>query len=417
MKKNFLWMSAIAAMLTLGMASCNKYDNAVPDPVIPEPPVDEEISLDLTNRVSTSAWGQGGFAGAWAAPEVTTADGRTSGMAEKYGEGAEVIAETGIIMQQTIDELPNGIYTAEIYANAFFTDGRGFESDLVDGATDVVYVFANEAKTPVVAKVGTGTTENGLYTVQAEVTDGKLTLGLGKDKAGTNWHSIQIKSLTFTGKVSAVFESLNLEKTIADFEGKKMSDEAKKALEFLKDAPQTAEGLNQVLQALVLIQLSAHSYDVIASGVIPTDNLDNWVCTNGNTFHINTWSTEGNSDGTNMTTPFVECWRNAGEGALNDGNIICLLPGLNPGEKYTVSALIRVNSEAGNQPTGATLYCGDTNTDICTTGTAFEFNAIKGVYGTFTAEGTVNQEGNLEFGVKIAGANFNWIAIKDVTIK
>lgn len=415
MKKKFFFMSLLAGVATVFLASCSMYDDPVPEPVPDPEPVDEEITLDLTERVGTEAWGQGGMSG-WATPTVTTSDGRTAAMAEVYREDNTVVGETGVIMQQTIENLPKGAYTVELYANAFFTPGRGqAESDMQDGAMDVAYVFANEAKTPIKAQVGTSTSENGLYTVEVNVTDGKLTLGIGKDKAGTNWHTIQIKSLTFKGYVSAVFETLADQ--FAALEGKKMSDEALKAFEAAKNAPKTAEGLNDALQALALAYLSVKSYETIASGVIATNNLDNWLCNNGNTFHINTWSTEGNSDGTNMTTPFVECWCNANDGVLNNGSIVCLLPYLNPGEKYTITALIRINSEAGNQISGATFFCGNTNVDMATVGTPFEFNAIKGVFGTFTAEGTVNAEGMLEFGVKIENATFNWIAIKDVTIK
>ena len=97
-------------------------------------------------------------------------------------------------MQQTI-EVANGSYVVELYANSFYTPERGFASDMADGATDVAYVFANDAKTFITAKVGTSFTESGVYSVETQVTDGKLTLGFGKAKAGTNWHTIQIKSL------------------------------------------------------------------------------------------------------------------------------------------------------------------------------------------------------------------------------
>lgn len=149
------------------------------------------VPVDMTKIVSTSGWGQGGFAG-WAAPEITTADGRKAAMAEVYRTSVD---ETGIIMQQELN-VENGTYAVEVYANSFFTSGRGFDSDMKDGATDVAYVFANEVKTPIVAKVADSTTENGLYAMEVKVTDGKLTIGLGKEKAGTNWHTIQIKSLT-----------------------------------------------------------------------------------------------------------------------------------------------------------------------------------------------------------------------------
>ena len=149
------------------------------------------VPVDMTKIVSTSGWGQGGFAG-WAAPEITTADGRKAAMAEVYRTSVD---ETGIIMQQEL-KVENGTYAVEVYANSFFTSGRGFDSDMKDGATDVAYVFANEVKTPIVAKVADSTTENGLYAMEVKVTDGKLTIGLGKENAGTNWHTIQIKSLT-----------------------------------------------------------------------------------------------------------------------------------------------------------------------------------------------------------------------------
>lgn len=189
MKKNFLWMSAAAAMLTLGMASCNNYDNAAPDPVIPEPVV--LYDLDVTELVAIDGWG-GGWCATQYAPAVTTSDGRIAQLQENYQGDVNA---TGVLLQQTLEGLTNGVYKVELYANAFFTDGRGFESDMQDGAMDVAYVFANEAEAPVVGQIATATTQNGEYALEVEVTDGKLTMGLGKKKAGTNWHTIQIKSL------------------------------------------------------------------------------------------------------------------------------------------------------------------------------------------------------------------------------
>jgi len=185
-------MSALAAMLTLGMASCNKYDNAVPDPVIPEPdPYVQLYDLDVTQLVAIDGWG-GGWCATQYAPAVTTSDGRTAQLQENYQGDVNA---TGVLLQQTLEGLTNGVYKVELYANAFFTDGRGFESDMQDGAMDVAYVFANEAEAPVVGQIATATTQNGEYALEVEVKDGKLTMGLGKKKAGTNWHTIQIKSL------------------------------------------------------------------------------------------------------------------------------------------------------------------------------------------------------------------------------
>lgn len=408
-------MSLLAGVATM-FTACSVEDNPANsiDPSLA--PEEVLVDLDCTALVATDGWG-GGWCATQYAPAVTTADGRTSQLQENYVHGME--GDAKVLLQQTIDGLKNGTYKVELYANAFFTPGRGFDSDMQDGATDVAYVFANDVKCPIVGQIADHTAKNGEYAFEVKVTDGKLTLGLGKEKAGTNWHTIQIKSLALVDgqTVGQAYEAL-LPQAQALLK-EKMSANVKAALEAAVAAEKSSMHLNALKKAIaaVLDDATYKSYQIIKSGVIPTNNLDYWTCDNGNTFHINTWSTEGNSDGTGMTTPFVECWCAAGDGALKNGTIKCVLPSLLPGDKLTVSALIRVNSEAGNAISGATFYCGDTKIDLATAGTAFEFNAIKGVYGTFTAEGTVNADGNLEFGVKIEDATFNWIAIKDVTIK
>lgn len=93
----------------------------------------------------------------------------------------------------------------ELYANAQYTDGRGFASDLRDGATDIAYVSANSRRCYVTAHVGTAVSENGVYTVYSHVTDGTLRLGLTAEKAGTNWHTLQIKKLTLLRQGTVVY--------------------------------------------------------------------------------------------------------------------------------------------------------------------------------------------------------------------
>ena len=161
--------------------------------------------FDVTEKVAIDDWAwDGTYCSTEYAPDVTTADGRTAQMVEKYREGDDGVAETGILLQQTIEGLENGKYTVELYANAFYTPERGFGSDLVEGATNVAYLFANDAKAYIVSQIGLKTDLNGEYTIEAEVTDGKLTIGLGKDKGGTNWHTIQIKSLIFKDAINMV---------------------------------------------------------------------------------------------------------------------------------------------------------------------------------------------------------------------
>ena len=111
---------------------------------------------------------------------------------EKYETTTENI---GNVMSQKVTGLDNGIYDVTLRANANFTPNRGFDG-LSGDATDVAYIYANDIKLFITAKKDGGT--DGEYTISnVLVTDGTLNLGMAKAKPGTNWHTIQIKSLTY----------------------------------------------------------------------------------------------------------------------------------------------------------------------------------------------------------------------------
>ena len=100
-------------------------------------------------------------------------------------------AETGDVFYQTVNNLPNGIYTVELYANAV-DQASGAPNK---GSLTNAYVYANNGikEVPV-----TDNATADVYTMTGVlVTDGTLKLGLVKAKPGTNWHSIQIKSLFY----------------------------------------------------------------------------------------------------------------------------------------------------------------------------------------------------------------------------
>lgn len=410
MNKKSFWVKGLTfAMGTLLFAACTNTDNPYEDdPFIPGIP--EMVMDDITDVVKTDGWG-GGWCATQYAPAVTTSDGRTAQMMENYQGNVDA---TGVLLSQTITGLENGLYYVEVYANAFFTDGRGFSSDMADGATDVAYVFANDDKVPVVGKIATATDQNGEYALIATVTDGTLTIGLGKEKAGTNWHTIQIKSLTMQKPLEEAYEqALEVAKELMFA---KTSQSAADLLKVAVHQPCTVENY-EILQAAILSAMaSAFSYELIDKGELDDSDITGWECTNPQGIHINTWSVEGNpgNDPTGMVTPFIENWVYK-DNVLGDGMIFYSLPYLEPGETYTVSALIRAYSEAGNDINGASFFVGDGTKEL-SSGNAFEYNGMKGIYDTYTATGTVNEYGILTFGVKVEGATFNWIAIKDVKI-
>ena len=178
------------------------------------------------------------------------------------------------------------------------------------------------------------------------------------------------------------------------------------------------------LAAVATYNMSVAQYAAInsESGALPIESTDGWaISTKNGTLARNTWSTEGNSDGSNMTTPFIQDWVGSGTplaGGEDGGKLYYRLL-LNPGESYAVTALVRAFNESGTGVTGATYYVGDDEKSIDELGSACTGSySEKGKFGTFSCIGTVGEDGVLEFGVKLASNSpINWLSIKDIVIK
>ena len=139
--------------------------------------------------------------------------------------------------------------------------------------------------------------------------------------------------------------------------------------------------------------------------------MGGWTTDGENTFQVNTWSTEGNSDGSGMTTPFIQNWVGR-ENKLGNATLKYTLTNLIHGT-YEVSGLIRVLNEAGGSaPAGAVFFANEGQTDACA-GSA----CTNGVYGTYSVKATVSTDGTLQFGIRITDANFNWLSLKNFSIR
>ncbi len=141
-----------------------------------------------------------------------------------------------------------------------------------------------------------------------------------------------------------------------------------------------------------------------------TKNGDNGV------FQVNTWSVEGQTDGTNMLTPFLEYWVWKGEDGsvtLSDAVIAHeTITGLHAGT-YRISGNIRAYAEgAGVYPEGMIFYVND-QTISATNGGQFRFNDMYGVYDNYYIDVELEDNGTIDFGFKIQGANFNWTSFRD----
>ena len=171
------------------------------------------IETDLTAQfpIDWQGWnGATGYVG-WAAPQVTTNDGRTTAACERYNNDCSLI---GDVFTRTLSGLTNGTYRIELYGAAANTPGRGCDSGVEEGDLTSVYLYAQtaegEVKQYIPAHVVDNFNSTGIATAVldgVEVTDGTVKLGMFKDKAMTNWHVVQLKGVTAKVLASDLLET------------------------------------------------------------------------------------------------------------------------------------------------------------------------------------------------------------------
>lgn len=345
--------------------------------------------------------------------------------------------QSAFTLSQKIN-LPNGQYkvtaqaTLTDYTNAY--DGAEYP---VVYANDVTSVFNSMDESDRGTNMSTLSESftAGKYYVEpliVDVTDGTLTIGVKGTRTNTwciwdNFQLFRIGDVDMAKILAGNQEAYNkaLEAALAAAK-EDMADSYYEALEAAIAANknvdmESVEALQAATAALndatAQAQASINSYKILFGEAEIADNsLAGWTCTNANTFHINTWSVEGNpgNDPSGMVTPFVENWVGA-PGPLGEGDITYTMAGVEPGE-YTVKALVRIYSESGAEPAGANFFVGNNSVDMAADGTNFVYNNMKGIYGTYIVSGTVGEDGVLKFGVNISNPTFNWVAIKNVEV-
>lgn len=368
------------------------------------------IDVDKTSLVGTSrdAW-KGNNGG------PVTIDGVS--LPEKY---ETTTATLGDVMWQTVEGLDNGTYTVELYANARYTPGRGFNSDATDGALDFTYLYANnvEISIPVYHN---GDLNNGQsYTLEGvEVTDGTLKMGMTKKAAGSNWHTIQIKSLTWhTSGDAALTDAKNVLQALID-ETKAVSP----AIESLTEAIATAEAalaaattVEEVEAAQAALQTA---YDAAADQIAYNKNVasvagasvDNPIVTNfvvNGTFDTNgvvsPWKTttgaQNQTTATNQTGAFTGNFFENWNPSAYTGKIYQEIKNI-PNGVYELSICAFVNTfDASCQY----VYANDAKTYL-TTGAPTAYKVVFEV-----------TENTAEIGLEQTTAIANWMGIDNVSL-
>lgn len=128
--------------------------------------------------------------------------------------------------------------------------------------------------------------------------------------------------------------------------------------------------------------------------------------------HINTWSNEGDSDGSEFMAPFFEYWTGDGN-SLGAKTMTATVDGLEAGD-YAVTAWVRVRAKNGAtaKPYGISLKANDgTATEISGT----QIGASQFYIEKYAAYGTVGNDGKLTLTFDVAADNnVSWLSFKDV---
>ena len=333
-------------------------------------------------------------------------------------------------LSQTIT-VPNGIYRVRAQAalTEYTVTGKDFPVVYAKGNNESTALFNTMANGENTMEAMSDQFSNGKYFTdwsdKVLVTNGQITVGVKGTRTDTwcIWDNIQLMyyGVDLSAIVDAYQTKLAEAKALLD---ETMSNSYKAALQAaitantgVNETSQEAleAAIDALTEAIATATISVNSYKLLAAGgSLPDNSLDGWTCTNSQEFVINTWSVEGNNDGTGMVTPFIQNWRNS-DGVLGNGEIYYTLPGLDPGI-YKFSALIRAYSESGNAPAGASLFAGDRSIAF-STGNSFEYNNMKGIYDNYAMTAEVGEDGVFKFGVKIESATFNWMAFKNCKVE
>jgi hypothetical protein len=144
--------------------------------------------------------------------------------------------------------------------------------------------------------------------------------------------------------------------------------------------------------------------------------LSAWGTNNFDTnLYINTWSGEGENDGSNFKVPFFEYWTGDDQ-SLGATTKTATITGLTPGAVYKVSAWVRVRlkNNAAAPTFGITLSVGADGTPVdVAAGTQVGTSPF--YLGEYTATGTTDANGTLTINFNVAADNnISWLSFKNV---
>ncbi len=356
----------------------------------------------------------------------------------------------GIPITQTITNLPKGKYELKaLMANDAITAGN----------KPCLYLLANGDHSEAFSSPNAGTFAEG--TMEFYVTDGTATIGaIGGNadgsftEAGYYWYKVDNFRLTFVealpniddieipegkmsnaaaqaiadakaaGDVVALLEAVKVAKAsieaYAHLNGvlNELTDILEKTNVYTAEAKQTFDTAFNTAQTgyndgtISDADAKAFNYGSRLEGLLPSLLLSAYTSTVNGTPYINTWSVEGNNDGTNYLTPFFEYWVGDTE-SLAENAITATMNNVQKGI-YDVTAWVRVRIKNGaTAPATGIFFQVNDQTGESVVGE--QLGNTQFYLKEMATKATVDTDGKLTIKFNVAADNnISWLAFKNV---
>ncbi|UKK56283.1 hypothetical protein [Prevotella communis] len=424
--------------------------------VEPEPAI--EPGTDMTSKIVNPSFETGDLTG-WTVTNSSDTGVKPNSNATYTAEGCDgdYLFNTwwkGNPITQTIAGLPNGLYELKVLVTndagegnndkpCIFLIANGAHSDAIPTTTKSkfeegslqFYVIDGTATIGVVGGNGDGTfNAGGYYWYKAdnfrlkyvaalpsvddiEIPEGKMSVAAANAITTAKEAGDVIALMTAVKNAKASIEAYaHMKKVLDDMTAiaeatNVYTAEAKTTFDAAVAAAQKGYEEGTVSDA----DASAFNYGSRLEGTLPTLLLSAFTSTVEGTPYINTWSVEGNNDGSNFYTPFFEYWVSDGN-SLGANDITATLNGVEPG-KYDVTALVRVRAKNGYEApaTGITMQANDDEAVNVAAGD--QIGTSQFFLKEFTATGTVAENGVLKIKFNVAADNnISWLSFKNVMV-
>ena len=131
--------------------------------------------------------------------------------------------------------------------------------------------------------------------------------------------------------------------------------------------------------------------------------------------YVNSWSMEGETDGSNFKVPFVEAYTGSNS-VLSARTMKGTLSGLDPNRTYRVEIWSRIAKTVDSEVVANTVTMQVGTGDAVDIAQGSQVGSSNLYLGKFTADGSSDASGNLKVTINIAeGSNVHWFTFKNVT--